>query len=71
MRGTRLLPWAAMGQPADLEGPPGYQWELNLTTIACKPEYRAKSVEELRWEDYQVCSSRPACLEDRLWVIAG
>ena len=53
-RGTRVAPWS---KTVEKEGTTGNQQNVNFMTIACMPQYRGKSAEELRWEDYQVLPS--------------
>ena len=50
-RGTRVAPWS---KTMEKEGTAGNQQNVSFMTIACMPQYRGKSTEELRWEDYQV-----------------
>ncbi|CAN6268322.1 unnamed protein product [Urochloa humidicola] len=48
--GTRIKPYA---QTPDIDGATGTQGAAKLDSISAMPEYKDKSHEELRWEDYQ------------------
>ncbi|CAO2035539.1 unnamed protein product [Urochloa humidicola] len=48
--GTRIKPYA---QTPDVDGATGTQAAAKLDSISAMPEYKDKSHEELRWEDYQ------------------
>ncbi|KAL4425557.1 hypothetical protein ABPG75_009573 [Micractinium tetrahymenae] len=51
-RGTRSVPWRKT-QEQDTSGSTGAKSVVYFNSISCMPEYAGKSVEELRWEDYQ------------------
>ena len=62
-RGTRVAPWQ---RTAEKEGTAGNQQTVQFMTITSMPQYRGKSVEELRWEDYQVWPLSAAAAPGRL-----
>ncbi|PSC76893.1 nuclear pore complex NUP98A isoform B [Micractinium conductrix] len=51
-RGTRAVPWRKT-QEQDTSGSTGAKSVVFFNSISCMPEYAGKSVEELRWEDWQ------------------
>ena len=50
-KGTRAVPWRKQ-QETD-QSSTGAKSTVYYNNITCMPEYASKSVEELRWEDYQ------------------
>ena len=59
MTGTRTLPYQTTSL-TDASKPTERQ---NFKTICAMPQYSSKSVEELRWEDYQVNGGQLESLE--------
>ena len=53
-QGTRLAPYQKH-QDRDQSAGTSAGGPVYYNTITAMPQYQNKSVEELRWEDYQVC----------------